>query len=290
MQLIEFSISVFYEAKEALTPILAGEGIEGCVIKDGDNITTFYFFLNKDSCWQDKWDRIKSKVKNLRTFGLRIQPYSFNRRHVATDWWEKLQETYRQPRRIVDGIWIVPPEFVGEQGEDSWYIKLKGGLAFGTGDHPSTKLALGLMKDYFGSFKKVLDVGTGTGILAIGAVLNGAEEVLAVDNDPEAVKLALENATINNFDNCIRIQKNHLVTGVTGRFNGILINILLDVIVQCLPDLPGLLTDDGLVILAGLLARQIDDLQTPLQQIGFDILATRLQGEWAGLLVGRKAQ
>ncbi len=290
MQLIEFSISVFNEAKEALTPILAEEGIEGCVIKDRDTITTFYFFLNQDSCWKDKWDRIKSKVENLRTFGLRIHPYSFNLRQISTDWWKKLQETYRQPRRIVDGIWIVPPEFEGEQGEDSWYIKLKGGLAFGTGDHPSTKLALELMKVHFGGFKKVLDVGTGTGILAIGAVFNKAEEVLAIDNDPEAVKLAVENVAINNFVNRIRIQKNHLVAGISGRFNGIVINILLDAIIQCLPNLPGLLTEDGLVILAGLLARQIDDLQVPLEQIGFDILDTRLQGEWVGLLVGRKGQ
>ncbi len=290
MQFIEFSISVFFEAKEALTPILIEEGIEGCIIKDRDDITTFNFFLNRESPWEEKWARIKNKVENLRAFGLRIHPYSFNVRKIEANWWEKLQDAYRQPRKIADGIWVVPPEFEDEQKDGSWYIKLKGGLAFGTGDHPSTKLSLELMKDHFGNLKKILDVGTGTGILAIGAIFNGAEEVLAIDNDPEAVKLAAENAELNNFDNRIRVQKNNLIAGVKEKFNGIVINILLDAIVKCLPDLPNLLAEDGLIILAGILARQIDDLKAPLEQIGFGILDIRLQGEWVGLLVGRKAQ
>lgn len=169
-------------------------------------------------------------------------------------------------------------------------IEMDPGQAFGTGQHESTKMALSLLSTSFTKkpVDKVLDVGTGTGILAMAAVLFGAESGVAIDNDPEAVRVATENINANALAAEITTSTTDLAD-IQGEFPLIMANIVHDVLVQMAPQFKGLLDPDGRVILAGILiGEQEENIIRIYGELGFQLQESLHDGEWAALLLQLK--
>lgn len=191
---------------------------------------------------------------------------------------------------IIPGLVIRPSWEEYKPAANQKVLTMDPGMAFGTGQHASTKLALSLLAPCFKNAKTgkpelVLDVGTGTGILAMAAGIFGADQVLAIDNDPEAVKIARHNIKANHLDWNVAVDDKPLGQ-VQGHFNLILANIVHDVLCEMAPDLHRLLQPKGLVILSGVLrGKQVQNLEKVFAEHGMELLCTEHEDDWAAMLL-----
>lgn len=285
MRYRECKVQAGLDAKEALTPILLQEGVEGCVFKDDDDGLLCIFYLEEKPGWEQVWKRIGEKIAALKEYGFTVEPFLYTPRSIDSCTWEKLIEQEVNPRQIHPGIWIVPPNYRGEVAKDGWIIRLKTGQAFGTGTHPSTSLALGLIYDSFRGLNTVIDIGCGSGILSIAAALGGASRVMAVDRSQDAVLLARENVRLNGLQDRIQVIEADLYEGLPGNYEGIIINILLDQARYLFPRLREFAVDNALVIVSGILFNQMEELKRSVQESSLSIMDKRVKEEWVAFLL-----
>ena len=172
--------------------------------------------------------------------------------------WVRLTQSQFEPVEITPTFWIVPTWHEPPEAAKQ-IIRLDPGLAFGTGTHPTTRMCLKWIARQTDSskFKRVLDYGCGSGILAIGAAKFGALDIDAVDIDPSAVEASLLNATANNVT--IRVG---LTDTVSGQYETVLANILASPLKVLAPLLCSRVAKGGSLVLAGILERQAGELKT----------------------------
>ena len=200
------------------------------------------------------------------------------------DWttaWKKHYRPLRVGRRLVIvPVWEEPPEVE----PDAVVIRLNPGMAFGTGLHPTTRLALRLLEEAVRPGVRVLDVGTGSGILAIAAALLGAHHVVATDVDPQAVVAARQNIRENRVEDRVEVREGSLPEGVS--FDLVLVNILPHVILNLLDQ--GLwenVRPGGDLILSGIVEPRETDVLLAVSVRGGHIVERIREGDWIGLWV-----
>ena len=204
------------------------------------------------------------------------------------DWQEAWKEhyiTFRVGRRIVvQPVW---EEMTSDASHDI-VLRLNPGMAFGTGLHPSTQLSLSLLEDYLRVGDHLLDVGTGSGILALAGLKLGAEKVIATDNDALALEVAKENAAHNSLQEHLGQKLKLLHTSVPpiGHFDVIVVNILPDVICHLLQE-KALLTrakPRAVLILSGIIEERAGEVREALLAQGCNLAETRRHGDWVALV------
>ncbi len=205
---------------------------------------------------------------------------------LEEDWGAGWKEHFH-PFRVAPLLVVKPSWEPYEPREGEAVIEMDPGMAFGTGLHASTRLALGFIEEICAGAppERVLDVGTGTGILAMAAALRGASRVIAIDNDPDAVAAARENVARNNLDGRVVVSGRDLGE-FDGTFDLIAANITADVLTPLAPRLIERLAPGGALVLAGLLAgEQTREVRAIYE--GLDLLCAgeRSEGEWASLLL-----
>ena len=194
------------------------------------------------------------------------------------DWLAEWKKDW-QPVEV--GRFIIAPPWSEVPG-DRLVVRIEPGMAFGTGTHETTRLCLKAIERYFrgGSF---LDVGTGTGILAIAAAKMFPDaRVEAVDTDAEAVEIARENARLNGVADCITFRVGS-VGEQTSSADLVCANLTAPVIVDLLPSLLG--ASCGRLVLSGILAEQSELVQSRLLGLGIDSFESEQDGEWIALLI-----
>ncbi len=205
----------------------------------------------------------------------------------ADDWTEAWKRHYK-PMRISDRCWVVPAWLpVPPLGEGEVAIRLEPGMAFGTGLHPSTRLALRLLERADPAGKRVLDVGTGSGILAVAAALLGAREVVATDVDPVAVDAARENVRRNRVESVVRVVEGSLPTAASP-FDIVVVNILAPVIIALLDQ--GLwerVRPGGVLILSGIVSPQETEVILAVGGRGGTQVDRIQEEDWVGLAFRR---
>ncbi|WP_373480088.1 50S ribosomal protein L11 methyltransferase [Geminocystis sp.] len=202
--------------------------------------------------------------------------------------WASSWKDHWQPMEIGDRFCIYPAWIEVPEVLDRIVIRLDPGSAFGTGVHATTQLCLESLEMRLGEPEKELiiaDIGCGSGILSIGARFLGAKQVFATDIDPLATRATKENMELNAvdnieiFDGSIELLK--LVPNL--KFDGIVCNILAEVIKTMIPDMPEIIKPDGWVILSGILVDQSIEIATILEKNGWTIAALWKRGEWCCL-------
>jgi ribosomal protein L11 methyltransferase len=176
---------------------------------------------------------------------------------VAEQDWVRLTQSQFAPVEITPAFWIVPT-WHEPPAQASTVIRLDPGLAFGTGTHPTTRMCLRWIARQALHGRTVLDYGCGSGILAIGAAKHGATRVDAVDIDEAAVRATLDNAQAN----AVRLAAVGLPDAAVGRYDVVLANILATPLKVLAPLLCGHVQAGGYLVLAGILERQAQELQT----------------------------
>ena len=206
------------------------------------------------------------------------------------DWANAWRKNYR-PFRIGRQLWIQPSWREAETVEDDdIVITLDPGMAFGTGLHPTTQMCIQSLEDLFQFGDTVLDVGTGSGILAIAAAKLGASKVLAFDTDRQAILAARENAALNNVERQLEFYQGALAATESGPWDLVLVNILAPVIKSLLTEynLMGRLADGGRMILSGIIEDQADGVRMAIVGAGGVVRDQRVVRDWICLIVGKE--
>ena len=160
-------------------------------------------------------------------------------------------------------------------------LNIELGLAFGTGSHPTTKLCLETLENYIDENSTVLDIGCGSGILSIAALLLGARSAVGVDIDSLAVKTAVSNAEENGFaEPVFTAVQGNLSDKVSGRFNVVVANIVADVIMLFNTQVGEFLTDDGVYITGGIIDTREDDVLASFAENGFRVISRAENNGW----------
>jgi len=184
---------------------------------------------------------------------------------------------------------VVPTweEYEPQQGD--LILKMDPGMAFGTGTHETTRLCATLTEDYMKPGARVLDVGTGSGILAIAASKLGAGEVMAYDIDPVAVRVAQENCDVNGCDN-VTCGISDLLAGVDtkgGLYDFVCANIVADIIVRMADDILRYMKPGGLLAVSGIIDTQAERVHAALTKGGLTHILTRAENDWNAMLFTR---
>ncbi len=181
----------------------------------------------------------------------------------------------------VGRLWVGPPWEADSAPKDKVRLVIEPKMAFGTGDHPTTSLCLAAVDAYMAAHPgvDVLDVGTGTGVLAIAAKKLGAGRVVGTDNDPMSVELARENAESNGTPE-VELSGKEL-TQVTGTFELVVANILANTLIELAPLIVPKVKDK--LVLAGVLAHQRADVEAAYVNLGLVVEPGAQQGEWVRL-------
>jgi len=202
------------------------------------------------------------------------------------DWltsWKK----YWAPELVGNHFLILPCWInLKEEFKDKQIIKIDPGAAFGTGSHPSTYLCLEKMENILFSDKKVLDIGSGSGILSVAAKLMGAREVCAVDNDYLAINSTKSNFQLNfgnleNLNTYLGLFNDVILKNQLKQFDFVLCNILAEVIKEMIPNIYNCLRNNGEVIFSGILNSQKDEIIKILNQNNLKLLEVSIRKDWA---------
>jgi ribosomal protein L11 methyltransferase len=199
----------------------------------------------------------------------------------ARDWLGEWKKNW-QPVVVGARFVIAPPWSEVESRPERICVRIEPGMAFGTGTHETTRLCLAALEKYF-TGASLLDVGTGTGILAIAAAkLDARSRIEACDTDAEAIEIARENATLNGVAAQINFRTGTVEEGGAS-FDCVCANLTADVILPLLPALVG--ATCGRLILSGILDTQAHAVRTRLAELGIKNAETAADGEWVAIIV-----
>jgi ribosomal protein L11 methyltransferase len=206
------------------------------------------------------------------------------------DWAEAWKKGY-QPVRVGRRLLIKPTWLEADVRPDDIVIEIDPGMAFGTGTHPSTQLCLEALERMVRPWQRVLDLGTGSGILAIAAARLGAKRVLARDIDPIAVEVAAANVHANGVAERVDVQHGSLegLIHAPRRFDLVVINILAEVIVElCAGGLGYVVWPGECVIASGIIEGQIGQVSDALMRAGLDVVGQEGLADWVALIARRR--
>jgi ribosomal protein L11 methyltransferase len=309
MKWAEISIQTSHEATEAVAELFHELGASGVVIEDPElvnsyrrsgtwdycdipedlnpEVVTIKAYLPVDEQLDDKLRLFEGQVNDLALHDLDKGRGSIACREVQDEDWAMSWKAYYHPVKVGETIVIKPSweEYTELPGDV--VIELDPGMAFGTGTHHTTVLCLRCLEDVIRTGSVVFDIGTGTGVLAIAAAKLGAGRVTAVDFDPVAVNVAEENVNNNRVAAIVSVRQGDLLAGTEGQADVIVANIVADVIIRMLPEVPDRLTQGGYFCASGIIADRIADVTAAMLEQGLLIEKVVEEGGWAAMIASK---
>ena len=299
MRYIQLTVNVPGEEIDSVCERLSVLGAEGFVIENEED---FKEFLDKNRQYWDYVDeglaesysgvsRVKcyfSDEPDGRATADRIKaafPESEEAYTADLDWENSWKENYR-PIEVGERLVIVPSwEDTPEDGRLP--VILEPGLTFGTGSHPTTKMCLRALEKYAGKGKRILDLGCGSGILGIAALVLGCDSCTACDIDPKSPEMALENAGLNGiFEDRLKAYcgdittDRSLMSNLGTGYDIVTANIVADVIISLAPHVRRYMAGDGVFICSGILDSRRDEVRAALRANGFTVTDALEEDEW----------
>lgn len=205
--------------------------------------------------------------------------------------WANNWKKYFHQLKIGEKLLICPSWEKAENEEGRAVLYLEPGMAFGTGTHATTCLCMEVMEKYISSDTELLDVGCGSGILALSAMLLGAKRAEGVDIDEKAVKTARENAERNGFtEPLIKFSQGDLTEKISGKFNLVVANIIADVIVLLCGSIAQFLSDDGVFIVSGIIKESEAQVCKAFELNSFEIIEKNEKSGWLSFVLKQKTR
>lgn len=206
---------------------------------------------------------------------------------VSEEDWANSWKAYYKPVHIGKKMVIVPAWEQYEPAAGEIIVRMDPGMAFGTGTHETTRLVIELLEAYVKPGARVLDVGCGSGILAICAAKLGATECKAYDIDPVAVRVARENIKDSGERN-VTCDVSDLLKQVElsgGRYDIVCANIVADIIIRMAPDVGAYMKDDAILLASGIITERAEEVEEALQKCGLRVVSRLDDNGWCALVV-----
>lgn len=307
----ELSILTTHEAVEPVSNILHEAGASGVVIEDSKELTkeridqfgeiyalkpedfpkngvVLKAYLSASSFLGETIEEIKLAVDNLKNFDINVGENVFTICEVDEQDWANAWKQYYHPVKISKRFTIVPTwENYQPVSTDELIIELDPGMAFGTGTHPTTVMCLQALEKVVKQGDTVIDVGTGSGVLSIGAAMLGAGSVHALDLDEVAVKSARENITLNKVDHKVEVFHGNLLDTVKEPADVVVANILAEIIMSFTDDAFSIVKPGGLYVTSGIIGLKKDDVKEALENSGFIIEEVLMMEDWVAIISRR---
>ncbi|MNW29475.1 Ribosomal protein L11 methyltransferase [compost metagenome] len=242
---------------------------------------------------------VKERTEELKEYNIDPGQAAVSVRDVHEDDWANNWKQYFKPLRVSKRLTIKPTweNYTPETPEEK-IIELDPGMAFGTGTHPTTSLCLRTLEGVIREGDEVIDVGTGSGILAIGACQLGASRVLALDLDPVAVSSAKENTKLNRLEDRIEVVESDLLSvlknngdssvSVTLPVRVVVANILAEIILLFIEDVYQALQAGGYYIASGIYKNKEQAVEEALLAAGFEIVNTAREEDWVAFVARKR--
>lgn len=205
---------------------------------------------------------------------------------VVGDAWRHEWRKHFEPRKVGKRLWVRPSWREVEVGEDEVVVTIDPGGAFGSGIHETTRLVLAEVEARVQGGEAVLDVGCGSGILAIAALLLGATSAKCIDVDPEAARISLENAEDNGVSDKLTASTED-IEEIEGTYPLVLANIQAPILIGMAEELLARVAEGGTLILSGILEGQHDEVAAAYRNLGGNVEAMPRDGEWRSIVLKR---
>ncbi|GIP51675.1 MULTISPECIES: 50S ribosomal protein L11 methyltransferase [Paenibacillus] len=243
--------------------------------------------------------QVKERTEELREYDIDPGNPVITVRDVSEDDWANNWKQYFKPIRVSNRLTIKPTwEQYEPESPEERIIELDPGMAFGTGTHPTTSLCLRTLEGVIREGDEVIDVGTGSGILAIGACQLGASRVLALDLDPVAVSSAMENTRLNRLEEQILVVESDLLSVLKKEGDAqvnvqlpvrvVVANILAEIILLFIEDVYEALQPGGYYIASGIYKNKEQAVEEALVAAGFEIAQTARDEDWVAFVARKR--
>ena len=269
-------------------------GIDAVEIVDRKNLDEFlteqrerWDFVDEDVYKKTDGSRVRVYVPDSKTETVELIKTVLNPNEkitlgsVKSEDWENAQRKYFKSIKIGKSIVIKPEweEYTAKTGEA--VVAVDPGVAFGTGEHETTRMCIEALENCEIAGKTVLDVGCGSGILSLCALALGAKYVRAVDADPLAVKITRSNGVLNGYnEDKLKVTEGDLTDDITKKFDVAAANIIADAIVKLAKIIKQNLNSGGIFICGGIIREKADGVRAALMENGFIITDEKVDGEW----------
>lgn len=307
---IEVNVAVTHEAVEVVSEILTEAGSKGVAIEDpqlindlrnsgtwelcdipeqqNTEVVTVSGYYADDEKLQNRLAEIEAGLAEVEE---RIGKYRFGNTRFrkvseqdwANEWKQYFHVTHAGQSLVIKPSW---EEYIAKEGEH--VIEIDPGMAFGTGTHHTTNMMMERLEKVMPQNATVFDVGTGSGILAIAAALCGAKAVKAVDIDGVAVRVARENVADNHLSDKIEVREGDLLHGTEGKADVIIANIIADIIIMLMKDIPVKLNDNGIFLASGIIEERVADIEAEAAKEGLKVDAIDHRGGWVVMQFSKK--
>lgn len=264
---------------------LAASTEAGAVVIDTTRPVVVKTYLPVDGDTEEKVKRAEEALWHLSQLR-NVGPLRTSR--LAEEDWAEAWKRFFFVQRIGKRL-VVKPSWRDYQPEpDDVVLELDPGMAFGTGLHPTTQMCLKACERLVRDGMRVLDVGTGSGILAIAAIKLGAASVTALDVDGVAVKVATENVAINGLEPSIEVKQGSVGPATPeAAYDLVLANIIASVIVDLAPSFKNALAPEGILVVSGIIHEREEWVRQTLESVGLRIDETMTDGDWRAMVCRR---
>ena len=304
MAWLEITLTTTHEASELITDTLLALGAEGVYTEDPyefDQLTDDGFGIIKPDR-EELYDSsdvtvkayidpnlysatelhsfIEEELQQLQnTFTMDFGPLALSITMADESGWDDWKTQY-PPIPMTDNLTIIPDWAEYSPRENEHIIRIEPGIAFGTGDHPTTRLAIQVMAQHLTPNSTVFDVGTGSGIIALSAGALGAQSVTAFDLDETATANARNHVAMNQLESVVTVQTNNLLESVTETAFIIVANIITPILLRLLDDAYRCLEPKGVFIMSGIQEGEEQTLMDAASAVGFINLSTTTENNW----------
>ncbi|MEI6100521.1 MAG: 50S ribosomal protein L11 methyltransferase [Eubacteriales bacterium] len=309
MKWVKLAIDINEEAAELVSEILLEAGASGTQTEGGkmpdvsgldeipldmpdstDCRVCAYFPMDGES--DAKIECVQKSLAKLKGTDIGFDPGLLTTHTETVDEqdWENEWKKYFKPTRVSDFVVVKPTWEEYTPLPDDIVVEIDPGMAFGTGAHETTRMCIAMLEEYLEQGNAVLDIGCGSGILAIAAAKLGAGAVLALDVDNVAVETARKNVAINHKENIVLVKRANILdeTPTDARFHIVVANIIADVIIQLNDTVSKYLTRPGIYIVSGIIADRLDEVLESLNSHGLRSIKVAKMGEWRAIVCMNK--
>lgn len=222
---------------------------------------------------------INEKVEEIKALGIDVGEGKVEFEKMYEEDWANNWKKYYKPSKVGEKIVVKPIWEEYEAKDEELVVELDPGMAFGTGEHETTRMCIQALEKYVQNDSTVFDVGCGSGILAIAAAKLGAKLAVGVDLDPVAVESAKENVGFNNIDN-IEILHGNLIEVIDGKADIVVANIIAEIICILTEDVSRVIKPNGYFITSGIIHDRVEMVTNKLEECGFEVVKVNKDGEW----------